>query len=193
VVTNPPYGERMLSAATANEGIGSLMGELHDSGWGLFALSGDASFEEEVGRMRSQVFGRGRERESGQCMRGERERKRERASERERARETKREGGRKEGRARALYVCVIRLIRPLHAVWLCRCEDTCARLTANNNSPAMHACSHEYSAKRRKLYNGKIPCQLFQYFGEVPRERRRNPGVCGVCVCARVVCAFVSS
>ena len=74
MVTNPPYGERMLSAATANEGIGSLMGQLHDSGWGLFALSGDASFEEEVGRMRSRVFGRGRGMESEQCAWRERER-----------------------------------------------------------------------------------------------------------------------
>ena len=104
MVTNPPYGERMLSAATANEGIGSLMGELHDSGWGLFALSGDASFEEEVGRMRSQVFGRGRERESGQCMRGEREKERE--SERARESERDKEGGREEGRKGEGIVCV---------------------------------------------------------------------------------------
>ncbi len=52
VVTNPPYGERLGGAVTANEGIGRLMGQLHDRGWGLFVLSGDETFEEQVGRTR---------------------------------------------------------------------------------------------------------------------------------------------
>ena len=52
VITNPPYGERLGGAVTANEGIGRLMGQLHDRGWGLFVLSGDETFEEQVGRTR---------------------------------------------------------------------------------------------------------------------------------------------
>jgi len=82
IVTNPPYGERLGGAATANEGIGKMMRTLHERDWSLFALSGDATFEEQVGRM---------------------------------------------------------------------------------------------SSKRRKLYNGKLPCQFFQYFGAMPRRRERPP------------------
>ena len=50
VVTNPPYGERLGGAASANEGIGRLMRQLHDRHWSLFALSGDMEFEAHVGR-----------------------------------------------------------------------------------------------------------------------------------------------
>lgn len=59
MVTNPPYGERLGGAASANEGLAGLMKELHGRGWGLFALSGDATFEDQVGRTRSWISGCG--------------------------------------------------------------------------------------------------------------------------------------
>ena len=61
VVTNPPYGERLGGAATANQGVGQLMRQLGDRGWGLFALSGDEDFEDHVGRTRCVCGARARE------------------------------------------------------------------------------------------------------------------------------------
>ena len=130
-------------------------------------------------------------------VRGEREKEKERA----RARESAREGGREEARERAVCVCVCytayipaaRYMALQTRGYLCTAyrQQQQPHLLHCHNHP--HACSHEYSTKRRKLYNGKIPCQLFQYFGEVPHERRRKPGVCAfACARARVACAFLS-
>ena len=203
VVTNPPYGERLGGAATANEGIGQLMRQLDARDWGLFALSGDEYFEDDVGRTRcvcgeresEKARERAREREEARKRERERgrekERKRETERQRDREGEKEREGGREGERD-----CASSLQRSLPDLSRRVCPSSAAvapvahvlvsRLSAPRATP-QSSCAHSrmecaYSTKRRKLYNGKLPCQLYQYPGPLPRRQapRPVPGACGI-------------